>query len=53
LESLDRYRRNGIDMGARDYDGRSCLDIARDDGNRMLVRFLEEGQANEAEEVSL
>lgn len=42
IHFLDRLEKCGIDLEAVvDYDGRSCLDVARDMGRLSTVRFLE------------
>lgn len=41
INTIQRYLKNGINPFVKDYDGRTCLDIAKDSKYVGLVRVLE------------
>ena len=40
-ELLQLLKLCGVDLSTGDYDGRTCLDVARDGGDRLVVGWLE------------
>lgn len=41
ISLIDRFYKNGININSADYDGRKCIDIARDIENNNLVNYLQ------------
>ena len=41
ISLIDRFYKNGININSADYDGRKCIDIARDIENTNLVNYLQ------------
>merc|ERR1719499_876483 len=41
IGSIRRLIENKADITVADYDGRRCLDVARDKGNKKLVEYIE------------
>jgi len=41
IGTIQRLVNNGADITVADYDGRRCLDIARDKGYKKMIQYLE------------
>lgn len=40
MDMIQRYVRNGADLSAGDYDGRTCMHLAASEGRMEIVKYL-------------